>query len=281
MTTQTTQTPPVQNPATTDYTSAVQTPVNTLGANPTLDEILKAVRGEGYTPEEIPASTEEEVVVPPTQEEDKESPQAEDKEGQDFVSMKTGDPLLDVAISTFINVTGASSEDISKAISKAIEQGDANLIDEEFIRSRFGDNAAHALQLSRAVVEHVVTRTRETVQSVYNIAGGKSQWEAAVGVFKQHASEGLTAAVADMLNSGDSAKTKEAAELVLSYSKKSGVLPIVNPKVKSNASPTQSQGLSAKEFQQAIHKLNPNSRTYTEDYNTLIKLRALGRSLNK
>lgn len=272
------QVPPVLNPAEGDYQNATKSPLNVLGSNPTLDEIIKSVRGEGFVPTEIPQ--EEEPKEVPTQEEQQEQA-PEEAPPPDLAEMKTGDPLLDVAISTFINVTGASSEDIQRAVFKAIEHGDISLIDEEFIRERFGDKADHALQLSQAVVQHTVRRTQAVITDVYTVAGGKEQWEAAVGVFKQHASKGLTAAVVEMLNSGDSKAVKEAAELVLSYSKNSGVLPIVTPKVRGNAAPTQAQGLSAKEFQQAIHKLNPNSRTYTDDYNKLIQLRALGRSLNK
>ena len=277
-------TPPVQNPARGDYLNATAGQqagqVNTQGSTATLDDILAAVRGQGG-----PASQQQQAQqpVPPVQ--PVQPVQAEPEPTLDVkvdvTNINTGSPALDVAVETFLSTTGATNADIDRAVSKAIEYGDPGLIDEAFIKERFGDKAANALKLAKAVVQQTSDQANTIISSVYEVAGSKEQWDSAIDVFKRTASPGLVSAAKAMFDSGNAKTTKEAAELVLNFNKTSGVLPVVNPRVQASSSQAASQGLSAAELKAAVHKLNPNSRTYKQDYATLIQMRSLGQSLGK
>lgn len=280
--------PPIQNPARGDYLNATGQQPTTQNApanvtqpvvtqQQTLEEILAAVRG----------NTQQPVTQQPVQPTQPQQPQQPQQQPQgidpsiDINNMKTGSDALDVAVETFLSITGASNDDINRAVMKAIEYGDAGLIDESFIKTRFGDKADQAMKLAKAVVQHTAEHTNEVVSSVYTMAGSKEQWDAAVEVFKKSASPGLTNAVRDMLNSGRAGTTKEAAELILSFTRNTGALPVNGQRIVPSASTVTAQGLSAAELKAAIHKLNPNSRTYDKDYKTLIQLRNLGKSVGK
>lgn len=270
--------PPVQNPAQGQYMAAtgqqpVQQPVQP-STNPatqptTLDDILAAVRGQGV----LPTQGEQ----PPVQQDKTESK----VEPPISIDMHTGNDALDVAVETFVTAAGATDADIQRAVFKAIEYGDVGLIDEAFIQERFGDKAEQALKLARAVVQQTNERTTQTINTVYSMAGSKEQWEAAVDVFKNNATPGLSNAVKAMLDSGNMESTKEAAELILNFGRQSGAIPNVNSRIKPSAGNVLSQGISAAELTAAINKLNPNSRTYNQDYQKLIDLRRLGKQLGK
>jgi len=269
-------TPTVHTPGGGDYAGAVAgaAPLNGGGQESTLEQILAAIK-EGRTP---PADTTPPTPPAPAAPPEGDAPPAPVAE---VPVIDTGNAVLDIAVKTFVASTGTTEADMERVLGKAIEHGDASLIDEAFIKERFGANAESALALARAVLDNHVQSSQQVINTVHTLAGGADQWKGAVAAFKQTATKAMQSAVLAMVESGDIATVKEAAEIVLGYNKQAGVTPIVNPTVRGGANPAASEGLSAAEFKSAIHKLNQNSRTYAADYNKLVQMRTVGKQLGK
>jgi hypothetical protein len=244
-------------------------PLNQQGSEPTLGDILDAIRAKQ---DAVPPKQEDTPVVP------------EKVATGDPVSdadINTGSKALDLAVKSFIKSSGATQADLERATALAIEQGDAKFIDRAFLRERFGDNAEDAIALAEAVLDQANVGKQQLVDSVYNAAGGKEQWESALAVYKELATPGLQKILKTMFDSGDAAAVKEAAELVVEYAKNSGAITKGGNRVTASQSASGAQGISAAEMTAAINKLNPSSRNYAADYTRLIELRKLGKSLGK
>lgn len=236
----------------------------------TLDDILAAVRGT-----QVPEVKQE--ATPP-------AAVTEQKQGDplDLASIDTGSKALDIAVRSFVTSTNATQADIERATAKAIEYGDAGLIDKAFIAERFGDRAAEAVSIAEAVVEQAATQREALVQSVYATAGGKEGWDKSLALYKEHAPAGLQKALQLMFDSGDSSTVNEAAKLVVEFANNSGlVVKGAGSRQVAGAGSQESQGLTAQQFQQAMGKLNQSSRTYRDDYARLIELRRIGKQLGK
>lgn len=244
-----------------------------------LDQILELVRqGRGKEAGEVvDAAAQERVAAQATPEEAK----AEDK--PDVPELRsTGNKALDIAVSTFVSVTGTSEEDISKAMEAAYEAGDVKYIDKEFLKSRYGDKADQAIALAEAVFEADIQAQQTLLDSVYSAAGGKEQFDACSALFKEHAKPAMRAVVKNMLDSGDPEAVREAASLIAEFGKQSGAfVEKEGSRQLAAAGVVPGQGLTAQEFHDARHALNPLSKTYHDDMARLMDLRRLGKQTGK
>ena len=251
--------------------------LNQQGKEPTLADILAAIQ----TKNPVPVTTDPAVPVAPNVQPPADPVVTDPLKPAVTDEINTGNKALDVAVSSFIRSTGASDADLQRAVKNAIEYNDPSLIDDAFLAERFKDRAGEARQIAEAVLEQSGIERQRLVESVYAAAGDKAQWDASLAVYKQHAQPGLQKAIQMMFDSGDNASIKEAAALVVDFAKNSGVIPSVGGRVVAGSGPAEAAGLSAADLQSAMKQLNPSSRTYTQDYNKLIELRRLGKSLNK
>lgn len=250
--------------------------LNKQGAEPTLADILAAIQ----TKHPVPVTTDPAVPSAPNAQTPAESA-ADPLKPAVSGEINTGNKALDVAVSSFIRSTGASDEDLQRATKNAIEYGDPALIDDAFLKERFKDRWEEAKQIAEAVIEQTGIERQKLVDSVYAAAGDKAAWDASLSVYKQHAQPGLQKAIQMMFDSGDSTSIKEAAALVVDFAKNSGVIPSAGGRVVAGTGAADAGGLSARELQLAVSKLNQSSRTYTADYQKLIEMRRVGRSLGK
>lgn len=257
--------------------------LNQQGKETTLDDILAAIQARegkeaGVPPAGGPA------VKPPVDmfgaagKEDQAPQRAGDP--VQAADIDTGSKALDIAVRSFMKSTGATDADIQRATAKAIEYGDANLIDKAFLAEKFGDRAEEAAHIAEAVLEQMQAGRERLVQDVYAQAGGKEAWDQSLAVYKQHAPAGLQKVIKAMFDSGDATAVKEAAGLVAEFAKNSGAIPVTGQRVQSSGAAV-SHGLSADEFKQAVNKLNPSSRTYHADYTKLIDMRRAGKQAGR
>lgn len=244
----------------------------------TLDDILAAVRGIQTPPEARTDVVVKEGILPT------EEKPALPKSTDPLVTadIDTGSKALDIAVRSFMNSTQATQADIERATAKAIEYGDAGLIDKAFLAERFGDRAGEAVAIAEAVLEQAAVKRDALVQSVYSAAGGKEGWDSALQLYKDHAPKGLQKAIQVMFDSGDNDTVNEAAKLVVEFANNSGlVVQGAGSRQVAGSGSMDSQGLSAAQLQAAMKQLNPGSRTYTKDYERLIELRRIGKQLGK
>lgn len=253
-------------------------PLNETGpAQGTLDQILAAIRGKDI--DAAPAAKDPTAVAARDDTEADAKPAA--LPGTEEGKFETGNKALDVAVNSFMRSTGASDADIERACKNALAYGDPALIDKAFLAERFKDRADDAIALAEAVIEQAAVEKERTVNAVYELAGSKESWDSALAAYKQHAPAGLQKALGIMFNSGDAASVKEAAGLVLEFAKGSGVLTVTGQRQVAGGGAAASEGLSASEFQAAMSKLNPNARSYHQDYERLMGMRRIGKQLGK
>lgn len=250
-----------------------------LGNGSALDQILAAIR-EGRSEDAgkvIDAAAQERAAA-------KDEPKAEEAQGKPETALVagTGNKALDIAVSTFVSVTGTSEEDITKAMEAAYEAGDAKYIDKEFLKTRYGDKADQAIALAEAVFEADIKAQQDLLDSVYTVAGGKEQFDACSALFKEHAKPAMRAVVKNMLDSGDPEAVREAASLIAEFGKQSGALvEKEGSRQFAAAGVVPGQGLTAQEFHDARHKLSPLSKSYHDDMARLMDLRRLGKQTGK
>lgn len=260
------------NPA-TEHLNADTPPLNQQGKEPTLGDILDAIKAQ----RDAAAGTGSQAVEPPAKVEDK--PTTGDPVAD--AEINTGSKALDLAVKSFIKSSGATQEDLQRATSLAIEQGDARFIDRAFLRERFGENAEDAIALAEAVLDQANAGRQALVDSVYAVAGSKEDWDKALAVYKDLAKPGLQKILKSMFDSGDAAAVKEAAEMVIEYANASGAIAKGGNRVVASQSAAGAQGISAAELTAAINKLNPSARSYESDYTRLIELRRLGKQMGR
>lgn len=141
---------------------------------------------------------------------------------------ETGNPAIDAGIAMLKQVTKLNDADMVRAIGKAVEYNDPNLIDSAFIKERFGEHAAYAELLAKAYLDDQIGQAQRAVTAAYDLVGGKQNWETASQLFNAKAPEHVRAAARALANSGD---VTGAAKLVVEtvqglglISKEAGIL---------------------------------------------------------
>lgn len=248
------------------------TPLNQQGKDVTVDDILRKLDARLGNPD---------TKQPATVENKDETPATPDVDPLTQADIDTGSKALDIAVGSFLKSTGASQDDVKRAVENAIAYGDPALIDKAFLAERFGDRAAEAQSIAEAVVEQAAVKRDALVRDVHALAGSEEAWTQALAVYKQHAKPGLQKVVKAMFDSNDVDSIKEAASLVMEFAKNSGVVVQSGNLTVGTAQAAAAQGLSADQFRAALKELNPNQRNYHDNYNRLIELRRIGKQAGK
>lgn len=199
----------------------------------------------------------------------------------------TGNAALDVAISTFVSVTGAKSSDVERAVSNAIEYDNPDLIDRAFLKEKFGKHAAQAIALAEAAVKdhgaQVTAGVENAKRTVAEAAGSEANWKQAVSVFNSTATPTIKAAVKALMDQGNVAG---GAELLLQHVGSSGLLPQVNSTLNGGSGGGAPVGLSSAQFQTELSALRKEAgnRSFetgplADKYNQLIARRSAGKKL--
>lgn len=190
------------------------------------------------------------------------------------------DPVLSSMTALF--TSAGSGIDLQRALGNALSRGDPSLIDLAYITEKGGAQAAHLANVAKAIVERVQTQTNAAASAVYDTAGGKDQWATAAAVFDQNAPAHLKGVIAGLLESGKPESIKYGAQTVLDYVKQNGL--VVNPAQLINAGANNvgaGQALDKFGFQEALFKLDKNSRSYDQDRNALFARRQAGKQIGK
>lgn len=193
----------------------------------------------------------------------------------------TGNQAIDAGITMLKQVSGLTDADMVRALGKAVEYQDLNLIDSAFIKERFGEHAGYAEMLAKAYLEDQLGQADKAVQEAYSIVGGKEQWEVAAQLFNSKAPEAMRAAAKALADSG---KLTQAVQLVASYCQDTGLVATQNPLVR--ASGAVNTALSAADFRTEYTKLRQEagnrsleSPKFSSRYNDLMQRREAGRRM--
>lgn len=191
---------------------------------------------------------------------------------------QTGNPTIDAGVAMLKQVSGLTDSDMVRALGKALEYQDPNLIDTAFIKERFGEHAAYAELLAKAYLEDQVGQATKAVQEAYDLVGGRENWEVAAQLFNSKAPEPLRKAARVLADSGE---LKQAAELVAGYCRDMGLIKTANPLVRGVPS---NNALSAADFKAEYTKLRQEagnrsleSKQFSQRYNDLLARREAGK----
>ena len=191
---------------------------------------------------------------------------------------QTGNPTIDAGVAMLKQVSGLADSDMVRALGKALEYQDPNLIDTAFIKERFGEHAAYAELLAKAYLEDQVGQATKAVQEAYDLVGGKESWEVAAQLFNSKAPEPLRKAARVLADSGE---LKQAAELVAGYCRDMGLIKTTNPLVRGVPS---NNALSAADFKAEYIKLRQEagnrsleSKQFSQRYHDLLARREAGK----
>lgn len=193
---------------------------------------------------------------------------------------ETGNPAIDAGIAMLKQVTKLNDSDMVRAIGKAVEYNDPNLIDSAFIKERFGEHAQYAELLAKAYLDDQIGQAQRAVTAAYDLVGGKQNWETASQLFNAKASEHVRAAARALANSGDVAG---AAKLVVETVQGLGLISKEAGIIKGGAA--LDGALSAADFSkeyQALRKEAGNrsleSPKFSQRYQNLLSRRAAGKA---
>lgn len=223
--------------------------------DPTIAALLAALGQPNKTPAQAPAQAAAPAYVP-----------------------AGGDPV----VASLSGILSGSGVDVSKAIAKAIEYGDASLIDKAYIASVGGANAAHLTQLAEQLVAHTGREAEAAEASCYALAGGQSNFHAAVAVWNKTAPDHLKVLVENMMDSGIRSQSDAGAKLIVEFAKGNGGLVQPAGLVHPGASrPGAEAALSKEQFQEEIRKLDKNAAGYEQKRGELYGRRAMGKQLGR
>lgn len=178
--------------------------------------------------------------------------------------------------------TAAQGIDLDRLLGKAIEYGDAGLIDTAYLTEKGGVNAAQLLTIAQGIVESTNAKASAVEKEVHGLAGSEANWNACATAFNTKADPALRAVVAQMLDSKKSDQIKAAAKLVVDFAKGTGIVPTPAGLVTGfGAAPISGQGLSKDEFQTELRKLNPQDRGFVAARQDLYARRQMGKQLGR
>lgn len=179
-------------------------------------------------------------------------------------------------------IASAPGLDIERALGKAIEYMDANLIDDHYIREVGGDKAKALVGLAEQIVNTARVTGESTVNAIHEGAGGKQNWEAAVALFNKNAPLHMRQVAAELLDSRSTGKVKSGAQFIMEYANQNGGL-TQQPQYQS---PSAGQGdaaqaLNKAQFQEALNNLAPEhlNPQYADQRAELYARRRLGQQL--
>lgn len=195
----------------------------------------------------------------------------------------TGNAMLDASITMMQQTAGLNSEDVDRILSNAFARGDASLIDTAYIKERFGDKAGYVEQLANAYIQHTTEQTQATVNSVYELAGGEEGWNLHNQTFQQHAPAHLQSAAKSLADAGN---FKEAATLIVEYSKGTGLVPVSGTHIRGGGA-VANGALTAEGFRTEMNKLRESTGNRSLEsgpakaqYDALVRRRQAGRMQN-
>lgn len=199
-------------------------------------------------------------------------------------SLETGNPVIDAGVAMLQKVAGLNNADVERALGKAMQFKNPELIDSAFLKERFGEHAEYAETLCKAFFKEAQTQTDSLVNSVYEAAGGPEQWAVVRDSFKAKAPEHQQAAAKALMDAG---RVKEGVSLILDYCRGEGLVVVQGQQIKGQAG-LAGAALSASEFSAEYAKLRKEagnrsleSPQFAPRYQSLLQRRSAGKAIGR
>lgn len=185
----------------------------------------------------------------------------------------------DPVITAFQAVITGSGLDYERALGRAMQEGDASLIDFAYIAERGGAKAAELRSAAEAVVARQDEIDTRLEHNVYSKFGGEANWDAAIGFFAKSVPQTTTDYIIGMLKTRNPALIEQASNMVMDHVKQAGAHLSPAVTVTGGGGLNVAQPLGKEEFKQEIAKLNPNDRGFEQARQQLFIRRHQGKQL--
>ena len=216
-------------------------------------------------------------------------PTAPEQEQEQQVERPTGglnditpDDIDDPSIKRIVQLvdTHYPHLDRQRIMGKALEFGDPDFIDVNYLRDQIGDQADILVPFLEEIVEATQQGYESLVQDIYKEVGGQERWQGIAQVFTQTAPASIRNVAKQLIDSQDLDQIGQGIRLILDYSEQSGIAP-KPPRLIQGQGFTQGggQALSAEDFKAELAKIgsrNSNPRNYDKLVTELRQRRALG-----
>lgn len=189
------------------------------------------------------------------------------------------DPILGSMLGIFDGT--AAGVDRGRALGNALTHGDPSLIDVAYLREVGGKDAERLVTIAQGIVQHCTAAAAQATASVFALAGGEANWDAATAAFNRSAPDHLKQFVKYSLDSGSASQVEAGAKAVVEFAKSSGLVatPGTGFIASGGGAPGSAQGLSKDAFQAAHAALDKNSRTYEREKGELYGRRQIGKQM--
>lgn len=200
-------------------------------------------------------------------------------------SVKDADPTTQMALMAAMAM--APGIDFDRVVGNALSRGDPKLIDRKYLKEAFPKEYQKLEGIATQLVSYVNQRADQLQQQVYSMVGGQENWDSAVNAFNQSAPLPVRRMVAKALDSKDPSQIMEAAQTVQSFAQMGGFMSQRTPSPVNPYAPAggSQQGLSYKEFKEALAKLDANGgrrdADWVDNITLLMKARAIGKAANR
>ena len=195
----------------------------------------------------------------------------------DITAEDVGDP----ALARFVQMLDLHypTLDRDRALGKAIEYGDASYIDEAYIREVAGDSAEFLLGYFEDAVNVYGQGVEAALENIYEMAGGKAQWQTIAQGFRNNAPESIRNVVKGLIDSNSPEEVQQGLEFIMEYATSTGLVDSPARRVGTSGGTSGGDALSAQQFREELRKLGGRSRDpqgYDAAVTQLRKRRALG-----
>lgn len=181
---------------------------------------------------------------------------------KDLVGDLGDDPYAQPSIAYIENVCSTKGVDLERAFDTAIDYGNTDLIDKEYLREKLGDDAEAVIKQATALFEYSASQTDAAMNAVYEAVGGEEVLKQAVPYFNEAADAEERAEVKYLLDSGNKELMARAAKRIVEYANKGGMT--YNRGKQPVGSPSTAKGLSKAEYIEAISERNISQEKYEQ-----------------
>lgn len=172
--------------------------------------------------------------------------------------------------------------DRERIVGRALEYGDPDLIDVNYLRDQMGDLADTFLGFFEDLVTERASSYDELVEEVYEFVGGKEQWDLVAKTFRSKAPAHIINTVRSLVDSTNRDEVEQGLKFIYDYSIQTGLVDKTPKRVATGGGGAGGDGLSAEQFSKALKELghrNKDPKTYDATVASLRQRRATGISL--
>src|SRR5690625_1134003 len=245
----------------------------TKGVTDRLEDFIGSMRG---TPQESPVTGAQDSEQPAN-----DTQVAESERPTGGLNDYKAEVIDDPEVSRFVSLLDMHYPEIDRerVLGRAFEFGDPELIDKAYLRDMVGEHADVLAGYFEDVVNRYSNAVEQTVNNIYERAGGKQRWDQMSQAFTRNAPDAIKNIVRKLIDSSNPEEVHQGLDFIFDYSTQSGYVDSPAQRPGTTASAGGGDALSAEQFSKAVREIggrNRNPKVYDTKVEQLRRRRALG-----